>query len=38
MFGTIDPERTQEYLKLALTNIGGVLLGYITIYLMLLLL
>ena len=36
MFETIDPQKTKEHLKLALTNIGGILIGYVLIYLILL--
>jgi len=36
MFKTIDPRKTKEHIKLALTNLGGFVIGYILIYLILL--
>jgi len=36
MFRTIDPQKTREYVKLALANLGGAAIGYILIYLILL--
>jgi len=36
MLKTIDPRKTKEHIKLALTNLGGIVIGYIIIYLILL--
>jgi hypothetical protein len=36
MLRTMDPQKTREHIKLALANLGGFVIGYILIYLILL--